>query len=165
MSSGGPGRLFVVTGFGSDLAAVAIGLAGRSERAVAVEAEAFDRMVVAGRAPADPRPEGRRLTPTQLRLLLLRWSAAIATAETYQLEGFDAVISDAGLGPHLDDFLDLVAPAPVHLVVLQDARGPGPDTPRYGLWLDVTGQSVEEVLDEVLGRLDDALVVTAEGSQ
>ena len=53
---------------------------------------------------------------------LLRWSAALAVAETYQLEGFDAVVAEDALGDRLEDFLDLVEPEPVHVVVVRGRR-------------------------------------------
>ena len=60
---------------------------------------------------------------------LLRWSAALAVAETYQLEGFDAVVAEDALGDRLEDFLDLVEPEPVHVVVV---RRRAPTRPRRG---------------------------------
>ena len=105
-------------------------LAARSARAVAIDAGVFDGMVVAGRE-SYAAPHDGRATSEQVRQLLLRWSAALATAETYQLEGFDAVISDHVPGPRLEDFLDLVSPEPVHLVVLGAPDDPAMrETPR-----------------------------------
>lgn len=155
------GRLFVVIGAQADVRAeVAQALARRSTRSIAIEGASFDAMVVAGRQEYGEPP-----TVAQLEQLFLRWSASIATAETYLLEGFDAVISDAILGGLLDDFLDLVTPEPVHLVGLHSLDSTGPallDTPRYGLWLDLTARTAEEAVDEVLLRLDEAVVLTAE---
>lgn len=111
-------------------------------------------MVVAGRAPYREPPQAE-----QLRQQFLRWSAAIATAETYQLEGFDAVISDTVLGDRLEDFLDLVSPESLHLVVLLrerlDLR-----TPRWGLWVDSSEQTVDQTVAIVLSRLDESVVAT-----
>ena len=67
---------------------------------------------------------------------LLRWSAALAVAETYQLEGFDAVVAEDALGDRLEDFLDLVEPEPVHVVVVRDDADPA--TPQWGLWVEGT---------------------------
>jgi hypothetical protein len=154
------GRLFVVTGpRAPERAAVATALAHRLTRAIAIDCSCFDTMLVTGRHDYDEPP-----TVEQIRQLFLRWSAGIATAETYLLEGFDAVISDTLLGSFLDDFLDLVAPEPVHLVVLGDSLDPAlRGTPRYGLWLDTGVGSPDETATHVLGSLDESLVVTDEG--
>ncbi|HEU5143648.1 MAG TPA: hypothetical protein VFT81_00610 [Dermatophilaceae bacterium] len=154
------GRLFVVTGpHAPERTGVATALARRSARAIAIECSSFDTMLVSGRQDYDDPP-----TVEQIRQRFLRWSAGIATAETYLLEGFDAVISDAILGSFLDDFLDLVTPEPVHLVVLGDTMDPAlASTPRYGLWLDTGVRSPDEAAHEVLGSLEESLVVTDEG--
>jgi hypothetical protein len=169
MSDGGPGgragrgRLFLVTGAqASERTAVARALAHRSPRAVAIEGSSFDAMVLAGGEGYDDPP-----TVPQLRMLFLRWSASLATAEIYLLEGFDAVISDAVLGGLLDDFLDLATPEPVHLVGVHSLSSTPPlvlETPRYGIWVDLTARTAEEAADEVLLRLDEALVLTAEAT-
>jgi hypothetical protein len=160
MVDAGRGRLFVVTGpRAPERTEVAMALARRSDRAIAIECSSFDTMLVTGRQDYGDPP-----TVEQIRQLFLRWSAGIATAETYLLEGFDAVISDAILGSFLDDFLDLVTPEPVHLVVLGDALDPAlGSTPRYGLWLESGLRSPDEAARRVLGSLDESLVVTDEG--
>ena len=154
------GRLFVVTGpHAPERSQVATALARRSTRAIAIDCSSFDTMLVTGRQDYDDPP-----TLEQIRQLFLRWSAGIATAETYLLEGFDAVVSDAILGSFLDDFLDLVTPEPVHLVVLGDAMDPAlGSTPRYGLWLDTGARSPDEAARDVLASLEESLVVTDEG--
>ncbi len=151
----GRGRLFLVTGaHASSPSAVGAALARCFERAVAIDGAVFDHMVVAGRDPY-AEPPG----PEQLRQLFLRWSASIATAETYQLEGFDAVISDSVVGEYLEDFLDLASPETLHLVVLvPDQVDPG--VPRWGLWVDSCGQTAEETAATVLGRLAESVVAT-----
>ena len=158
------GRLFVVIGAqAGQRHALAEALARRSRRAVAIEGSAFDAMVLAGREEYAEPP-----TVAQVKQLFLRWSASIATAETYLLEGFDAIISDAILGRFLDDFLDLVTPEPVHLVGVQSRQPSAPalrGTPRYGLWVDLEARDVEEVADEVMLRLDEALVLTEDPTE
>lgn len=181
-AEGTRGRLFLVTGAqAAGKTTVARALAGSFDRAVAIDGDVFDHMVVSGRDPDDEPPR-----PEQLRQLFLRWSAAIATAETYRLEGFDAVISDTVLDGFLEDFLDLASPEPVHLVVLHPSaevlttREHGRDkagytervtvallhdaldreTPRWGLWLDTSEQTVDETVTAVLAGLDESLVIT-----
>ena len=95
-----------------------------------------------------------------VRHRLLRWSACLAAAEAYQLEGFDAVVHDVVTGGHLEDFLDLAAPETVHVVVLDDPRLSA--TPRWGLWLDPTASPPGNVADAVLSHLETARVPTVE---
>lgn len=149
------GRLFLVTAPSQqDAAAVAQGLGRLLPRAFVVAGSQVDAMVVSGRAPE----HGAGLEA--VRHLLLRWSACLAAAETYQLEGFDAVVHDVVLGGHLEDFLDLAAPETVHLVVLDDPRSS--DTPRWGLWLGPGDALGDELARAALERLDEAAVLTAE---
>ena len=151
------GRLFLVTGpDAAERLAVASSVARALDRCALVDGAQVDRMLVSGRVPV-----GGPLTGELLGQLLLRWSASIAAAETFLLEGYDAVISDDVQGDRVEDFLDLAAPETVHLVVL---RHPSlePATPRWGLWLDGGDLSPEETSTDILDRLDDARVVTAE---
>ena len=81
------GRLFLISAPSEDTAAaVALALGHRLPRCLVVAGSQMDAMLVSGRAPADDVGlEG-------VRHRLLRWSACLAAAETYQLEGFDAVV-------------------------------------------------------------------------
>lgn len=154
------GRLLLVTAARAEArAGLATALAARLEHAVLVDGEALERAVLPGSARqgwAEPP------TPEQLRLRLLRWSAALAVAETYQLEGFDAVVSDDAHGEQLEDFLDLAAPEPVHVVVVRDAGDRV--TPHWGLWVDGTA-SDDTTAEDVVARLDEALVATSESGE
>ena len=153
MSEERRGRLFLVAGADAAVRAeVATALARRSPLAIALDGTAFDAMVVTGRQVYAEPP-----SVSQLRQLFLRWSASIATAETYLLEGFDAVISDAVLGSFLDDFLDLATPEPVHVVVLDDGRQTG--TPGWGLWVPAS-LPAEVIAAQVLADPDRARVLT-----
>ncbi|TQM62429.1 hypothetical protein [Humibacillus xanthopallidus] len=160
MSDGAPdsdrGRLFLVTGTDPDQRrALATALTRRLGRAVVVDGEALERLVRLG--PLEPWTGAP--SSAQLRDRLLRWSAALAVAETHQLEGYDAVLVEDALGDRLEDLLDLVAPEPVHLVVI--GSGVDPTTPRWGLWVGAPGP-VDDVAVDVLSRLPEALVVTAD---
>ena len=152
------GRLLVVTGAPDDVRRQVAGeLARHFERGALVDGAAFDAMVVTGRTTRDA-PAGL----DELRLRMLRISAAIATAETYQLEGFDVVVTDDLRGDGLEDFLDLAAPEPVHVIVVDGGSDDG-TTPPWGLWVggdDATGDVVATV-ESVLDRRDEALVLTA----
>jgi hypothetical protein len=151
------GRLFLVTGADeSERVTVARAVARALERSAVVDGAEIDRMLVSGRVPV-----GGPLTGEQLGQLLLRWSATIATAETFQLEGYDTVVTDDVQGARVEDFLDLAAPETVHLVVLRHPRLEV-DTPHWGLWVEAGDRDPQQVGAEVLSRLDDARVVTAE---
>ena len=155
--SGPRGRLLLVTAARAPArAALASAVTTRLERAVLVDGAALEHALTAGA----PGGWGEPPTSEQLRLRLLRWSAALAVAETYQLEGFDAVIVEDALGDRLEDFLDLVEPEPVHVVVVADEADPA--TPRWGLWVqgaDV-GSDVEGVAEDVVAHLDESRVLT-----
>ena len=125
--SGPRGRLLLVTAARAQArAALASAVATRLGRAVLVDGTALELAVTAGDAAGWDEPP----TSEQLRMRLLRWSAALSVAETYQLEGFDAVVAEDALGDRLEDFLDLVEPEPVHVVVVADEADPA--TPRVG---------------------------------
>lgn len=155
------GRLFVVTGAEpATRSSVVIALASRLDRSVAVDCAVFDRMIVSGREP-EPAAGSSAGEPHlgRIRQLLLRWSAGLATAEAYQLEGFDVVVTDDLGGERLEDFLDLAAPETVLLVVLDD--GSDLETPRWGLWVRSAGRPAADLADAVFSRLDEARVETA----
>ncbi len=148
------GRLLLVTAAGAQArAALASAIASRLDRTVVVDGAALEHAVTTGATAGWDEPP----TSEQLRMRLLRWSAALAVAETYQLEGFDAVVVEDALGDRLEDFLDLVEPEPVHVVVVRD--GADPATPHWGLWVDA--EPPDAMADDVVGRLGDALVVTS----
>jgi len=149
------GRLLLVTATRAQVrTALASALALRLDRAVVVDGEALEEAVtLAGTHDWDEPP-----APEQLRMRLLRWSAALAVAETYQLEGFDAVVAEEALGDRLEDFLDLVEPEPVHVVVIREDADPA--TPHWGLWVDGT-QAPEVTAADVLTRLGEAVVLTS----
>jgi hypothetical protein len=161
MSAVGPdaarGRLFLVTGAdAAERVTVARALARAVERSAIVDGAEIDRMLVAGRVPA-----GGSMTGERLGQLLLRWSVALAAAETFQLEGYDAVVTDDVQGDRVEDFLDLADPETVHLVVLRHPALEA-DTPHWGLWVEAADRPAEQVCAEILSRLDDARVVTAD---
>ena len=94
------------------------------------------------------------------RCLVVAGSACLAAAETYQLEGFDAVVHDVVIGGHLEDFLDLAAPETVHVVVLDDPRLSA--TPRWGLWLVARAAPPGTLAEAILAHLDTSRVLTTE---
>ncbi len=159
----GRGRLVLVTGTDPEhAAAVGRALASRLDLSLVVPVGALAAMVV------EEAPRTGPAAVEDLRRLLLAWSASLAVAETYQLEGYDVVITDSVLGERLGDFLELVAPEPLHLVVLGTVRSAGADpspvtrllrsTPRRGLWLDPAERSADDLVEVVLARLGESLL-------
>lgn len=151
------GRLVLVTAARErDRTTLARAVAERLGQAVVVDGSALEAAVTAGPSAGWDEPP----TPQQLRLRLLRWSAALAVAETYQLEGFDAVVAEDALGDRLEDFLDLVEPEPVHVVVVRDAADA--TTPHWGLSVSPAADEagVPGLADEVVERLTEAVVET-----
>ncbi|GAA6524653.1 hypothetical protein [Intrasporangium sp. DVR] len=159
------GRLILVTSASTATAGeVAAALGQTLPRCAVVGGGVVDAMVVTGRAAeplSDEAGDALRAAtdPAVAGQLLLRWSACLALAETFQLEGFDVVVHDVVLGDHLEDFLDLAAPEPVHVIVIGDPIGS--TTPRWGLWLD-PAPAPDVTAAAVLARLDEAVVLTAE---
>jgi hypothetical protein len=156
------GRLVLVTGAdASGLGRLARAVGERLGGAVVVEGRVLDAMLVGG-AWAEPVPAGGDLAHVRRRLL--RWSAGLAVAETYLIEGYDVVVADRVEGDLLEDYLDLAAPEPVHLVVV--GAGIDPATPGWGLWVTTppeTGdaEALAGTSAEVVERLGESLVRTA----
>ncbi len=147
-------------------------LAERFPRGVHVEGDVFRRSVVTGRAEMTPDPSREALA--QLRL---RYRLAALVADTYFDAGFTVVLEDVIAGPLLEECADLIRSRPLHVVVLlptteavrlRDASRPDTgyaewsvqqlhdvfvqDTPRLGHWLDNSGQSAEQTVEEILRR-------------
>lgn len=174
-----PEGVVVITGImASGKSTVAQALAERLPRAAHVRGDAFRRMIVSGREEYEPGagPEAE----AQLRL---RYRQSAAVADAYAQSGFTAVVQDVILGEELKRYADLVRTRPLYVVVLaprpdavaarEAARGKTgygawtPDsldaalrtrTPRLGLWLDSSDLTVEETVDALLARLDEAAV-------
>lgn len=177
----GPGPAVVlITGvMASGKSTVAQALAERLPRAVHVRGDVFRRMVVSGRA--EMVPGAYEEAAAQLRL---RYRLSAMTADAYAGEGWTAVVQDVVLGEELARYVELVRTRPLYVVVLdpgtravaereagRDKSGYGAgwtvesldrvlreETPRIGLWLDTSGQTVEESVDAVLAGIDRARV-------
>jgi chloramphenicol 3-O-phosphotransferase len=151
---------------------VAQALAERMPRSVHVRGDVFRRMVVAGRAEMTPDP-----SEEALRQLRLRYRLAADVSDAYFEAGFTVVTQDVILGDDLADMTALIRGRPLFVVVLapsadaiaarEAARGKTAygtwavdelddvlkhQTPRLGLWLDTTGQTPAETVDEILTR-------------
>ncbi|WP_076258434.1 hypothetical protein [Intrasporangium flavum] len=159
-SAGSPGRLVLVTGAdASGLGRLARAVGERLGGALVVDGQVLDSMLVGDASEPGSLPTGVALVRRQL----LRWSAGLALAETYLIEGHDVVVADRVEGDRLEDYLDLAAPRPVHLVVV--GAGIDPSTPGWGLWVTTPpGAGDEDALDgtaaEVVERLAESVVQT-----
>ncbi|MEV0997314.1 AAA family ATPase [Nonomuraea sp. NPDC050202] len=170
----------LITGISaSGKSTVAQALAERLPRSAHVRGDAFRRMVVGGRA--DMTPE---LTGEAVRQLQLRYRIAAKTADMYFDAGFTPIVQDVILGADLELFTKWIGTRPLHVIVL--APDPGEvarreaaraksgygggwtiaqldaalrhDTPRLGLWLDTSRQSVEETVNEIISRSGEAQI-------
>ncbi|MWK36018.1 phosphotransferase [Actinomadura sp. J1-007] len=165
--------VFLITGVqAAGKSTVAQALAERFPKSAHVRGDAFRRFVVSGREEMDAEPSAEALG--QLRL---RHRLAADAADTYAEAGFTAVLQDVILGDLLTWTAARVRTRPLYVVVL----APRPDavaareasraksaygtfsvadldgvlratTPRIGLWLDTSEQTVEETVDEILAR-------------
>lgn len=172
------GRLFVVTGApSSGKTTTGRALAQALPKAVFVDGDVVDELIVSGRAPFTEPP-----SVPQIEQLLLRYAAALTLADVYRAGGFDAVIAEDIIDERLQDFLELANPERVHLVVLHPSvealaeRGDRLDfstatglhnlvenhTLRLGLWIDNSTMSVARVVTAILSGLDVALIEPAD---
>lgn len=164
---------------------VAQALAERLPRSAHVRGDTFRRMVVNGRADMTPDSAGSaEAADESVRQLHLRYRIAATAADMYFDAGFTPIVQDVIIGPDLERFTRLVHSRPLHVVVLvpdpaavelrERARaktgyGNGwtiaqldavlrKETPRIGLWLDTSRQSVEETVAEILSRTEEARI-------
>lgn len=180
----GPAVILLTGVMASGKSTVAQALAERLPRAVHVRGDVFRRMVVSGQAEMVPGAYEEAIA--QLRL---RYRLSAMTADAYASEGWTAVVQDVVLGEELAAYVERVRTRPLYVVVLapepqavaereagRDKNGYGAgwtvesldqvlreETPRIGLWLDTTGQTVEQTVDAVLAELGRARVVGAAG--
>jgi len=157
-------------------------LAERFKRGVHIEADTLQRMIVSGgewtREPGEPPGEAAR----QLRL---RLHNACLLARSFLDAGFTAVVDDIIIGERFDHLRADLAGVPFRLVVLapdvavamaRDAARDytvGKEWARYldeeqrrtmagnGLWVDSSGQTPTETVDEVVSRLGDEGLIEA----
>ena len=148
-------------------------LAARFERGVFIDADDLHRFIVAGRAPIEP-PE---LSPAAQRQLELRAKHEALLADSYFEAGFAVVIAEFVIGDRLRQFVAQIKSRPLLLVNLvpslavvkrRNEERPNKnvfepwspildreirDTMRgVGLWLDNSGQSPEQTVDEIVRR-------------
>jgi cytidylate kinase len=147
-------------------------LAERLPRSVHVRGDLFRRMVVNGRADMTPGP-----TDEALRQLRLRYQLTATVSDAYFQAGFTVIAQDIVLGDDLAEMTAMIRSRPLLVVVLaplpaavaarEAARGKTAyddwsvgqlddmlrnQTPHLGLWLDTSGQTAAETVDEILSR-------------
>ena len=151
-------------------------LAQQFSRGVHLEGDIFRRSIVSGRE--DPLPAA---LPEAERQLRLRYRIAADAADHFFAEGFSVVLEDVMAGPLLAECAGLVRSRPLHVVVLLPAADViaardasrkqsgyavwsvqelhdlfAVQTPRLGLWLDNSGQTPAQTVDEILLRVQQA---------
>jgi chloramphenicol 3-O-phosphotransferase len=145
---------------------------------VHVHGDQFRRWIVNGRT--DMAPDAG---PEALRQLRLRHVLTARTCDGYAEAGFTTVAQDIVLGDELTELVASVRTRPLHVVVLapsadavqkreaersKDAydrwtiealdHSLRNETPRIGLWIDTSELSVDETVDEILRRGDEASI-------
>ncbi len=176
-------RIILITGImASGKSTVAQHLAEQFPRSVHLRGDSFRRMIVKGRL--DMGPDFSQAAFDQLRL---RYQLAATTARMYRQAGFTVVYQDVILGAILNEVVEsLKSPLPGHslhvfvlcpspeIVAERDKgrhkqaysawspaaldQGLRSETPRIGLWLDTSAQSVDETVTAILAQLDQARV-------
>jgi predicted kinase len=164
-------KVVLITGImAAGKSSVAQRLAERLPRAAHVRGDVFRRMIVSGRAT--PGPD---FTAEERDQLQLRYRLSARTADEYAAAGFTAVVQDIILGADLPAYAEMVLTRPLFLIVLapraevvreRDAQRAKTGysggwtaaammadlqrTPRVGLWVDNSGQTVEQTVDQIL---------------
>ena len=181
----GTAGVWLVTGAqASGKTTVAALLARRFERGVHLPGGQFYRWAVRGWVHVGEPGRDAEVR----RLLDLRYRLSSSVADEYAAAGFTTVVQDNVYGPDVEAWFGRIAARPRHLVVLRppvavvEQRDEerrrrtgkvayrGGFTPAIndehvaatradlGLWLDTSGQTPEETVDEVLARADEARV-------
>ncbi|WP_420622661.1 AAA family ATPase [Candidatus Poriferisodalis sp.] len=169
------GDIFLITGVpASGKSTIAEALAQRTSRSVHLRGDIFRRFVINGRVEmsADPEPEA-------VQQLRLRYELSAHAARAYAAAGFTVFYQDVILGDFLGEVVELLRPARLHVVVLvpsideverrergrikvayrpgeytaaQLAAGLESTTPRIGYWLDSSGLTVAETVEQIMAN-------------
>lgn len=178
------GSTLLITGImASGKSTVAQHVAERLPKSVHLRGDLFRRLIVSGRVEPDPP-----LTDEAFAQLKLRYQLAAQVAHGYCEHGFTVVYQDIILGDVLNDVIKWHQQHPLYVVVLcpdpetvlqRDATrhkqaygGWTPDaldhelrvnTPRLGLWLDNTAQTIPQTVDAIFAQLESARIVFDQG--
>jgi len=158
-------------------------LARSFERGVHIRGGQFYRWAVRGWVHFDDQRKAEAR-----RLLDLRYRLSALVADEYAAAGFTAVVQDNIYGPDVEAWLARVRARPLSLVVLrptvavveerheerrrrlgkvafrgdytaaQNDRDLATTRRDVGLWLDTSAQTVDETVDEIIGRAAEAVV-------
>jgi chloramphenicol 3-O-phosphotransferase len=177
------GAVILVTGWqASGKSTIAPMLAARFPLSAHVEGDVFFGMPVSGRENMTREP-----TDEAVRQLELRYRAGAMVADLYARAGFTAVHTDIVMAESLEVYPSMIETRPLYVIALHPSatvlaarernRGttrerdwPAIDeeaahyhaefdrSPRLGAWLDTSGQTPEETVEEIMSRLDEARV-------
>jgi GNAT superfamily N-acetyltransferase/predicted kinase len=151
-------------------------LAERLPQSVHLRGDVFRKMIVNGQAEIEPP-----LSDTAMAQLRLHYQIAAQVADQYCTAGFTVVYQDVIIGAMMSEMLRLYQQYPLYVVVLCPApeialkrdsnrhkqtyigwtpeeldRALREETPRVGLWLDTSTLTIEQTVDTILGRIDEA---------
>lgn len=149
-------------------------LAGRFERSVHLDGDAFRRFIVTGRADMTPDASDEALA--QLRL---RYRGTASAAHAYLDAGFDVIVDDVVAGPMLAEVIELLGIDARRVFVLLPSRDVVADrerrrsqkgygawsvdelcgvfetgTPRIGTWVDTSAMTEHETVDLIFDVLE-----------
>ncbi|CAG7647860.1 hypothetical protein PAESOLCIP111_05477 [Paenibacillus solanacearum] len=173
-------RIVLITGImASGKSTVAQRLSERLASSVHLRGDVFRKMIVNDRQEVHPDA-----TEGQLEQLRLRYRLTAQAADTYYDNGFSVVMQDVVVGPLLHDFIAYVRSRPLYVVVLcpradvvakrEAARaktGYGvwtvaglddvlrKETPQLGQWLDSSGLTPEQTVDEIWRRAPQEAII------
>ena len=179
-------RTVVIVGVqGSGKSTVGAALAARLERAAFIEGDLLWQMVVAGRVDMSPQPTGEALQQLELRYRHGALLAESFVAHGFTAIHVDNIYGH-GVVEHLASLrcarsLVVLRPRPDEVVRRELERGTNAyagwvdaecslleaveqfdqwlaETPRIGLWVDSTNQTVDETVTEIITRWDEAVV-------
>lgn len=173
-----PSTLLITGIMASGKSTVAQRLAERLPKSVHLRGDLFRRMIISGRAEMQPP-----LSDEAFEQLRLRYRLAALAAREYCAAGFTVVYQDIILGSILREVVAMHREHPLYVVVLcpspesalqrdatrhkQAYTGWTPhildeelrtNTPRLGLWIDNSAQTVEETVAAIFDGLDRALI-------